>query len=468
VLIWAEMDQLDSHDLLARYADGESAIAGEIFERYVRRLVALADARIAPALRRRVDAEDVVQSAYRSFFVHAREGDYALTRPGDLWRLLAAITLHKLRDQAGRHRAARRDYRREQAAGDDGDSSRIAALPASPHATPAEIAAAVDELEQIVGGLGDGVRDAVSLRIAGRTVDEIAQTLGRSPRTIRRYLDEARHQLARTFGAASPPDVSPLPRDDACATLNYADYVLLSLVGRGGMGRVYRAREKATGAIVAIKALRKDRQRDVRAVNRFLAEADILRRLDHPGIVKVRGVGRFPAGGYFLALDFVRGEDLERRFARSPIAIDDTLRIGVAVADAVDFAHHQGVVHCDLKPANVMIDDCGRAVVTDFGFAQLIAGDCHSPRLAVGGTRKYMAPEVRAGAAPTVAADVYGLGVLLEALVAGAQTHEGMSGLALDAIHSVAARCMREDPLVRYSTACDVAVALRGVEAPPP
>ena len=107
------MSEPKSHELLKLYQDGQSEAATAIFDRYVARLIALARARIAPKLKKRVDPEDVVQSAYRSFFVHAKNQEYQLIRSGDLWRLLASTTLNKLYGQIEKHTAAKRNIDRE-------------------------------------------------------------------------------------------------------------------------------------------------------------------------------------------------------------------------------------------------------------------------------------------------------------------------------------------------------------------
>ena len=178
------MPSADSRELLAHFQAGDSTAAKRIFDRYVERLIALAAARLAPSLRRRVDPEDVVQSAYRSFFVHAQDGEYALRRAGDLWRLLASITLHKLHGQVERHTAGRRDFRREreptQSAHDDSVPLQD---PAAVEPSPAEVIALVEQLALFVQRLGDDCRLALQHRLAGESIEQIAKQLDRSPRT---------------------------------------------------------------------------------------------------------------------------------------------------------------------------------------------------------------------------------------------------------------------------------------------
>jgi RNA polymerase sigma factor (sigma-70 family) len=191
-------DAIDSEQLLAAFVAGKSSVADDIFNRYAKRLAGLARERLSPSLRRRVDPEDIVQSAFRSFFVHAPQGEYALARSGDLWRLLAAITLHKLRDQVDRHRAKRRDYRRERTLSPTTSDSEIESFgcAATSPATVDELAA-IEHLEAAFNRLPRLARQALSLRLAGNTIEDIAAALERSERTARRLLDEARHELTR-------------------------------------------------------------------------------------------------------------------------------------------------------------------------------------------------------------------------------------------------------------------------------
>jgi RNA polymerase sigma-70 factor (ECF subfamily) len=135
-----------SQELLLGYQAGESDAADLIFRRYVGRMVALARSRMSARLRQRVDPDDIVQSAYRSFFVHARTEEYVLRRSGDLWRLLASITLHKLYGQAERHTAARRSVAREIQ-----PEQRLALL-ASLEPTPVEAAALAEQLHLATDG----------------------------------------------------------------------------------------------------------------------------------------------------------------------------------------------------------------------------------------------------------------------------------------------------------------------------
>jgi serine/threonine-protein kinase len=222
------------------------------------------------------------------------------------------------------------------------------------------------------------------------------------------------------------------------------------------MGKVFRARCRQTGDLVAIKALHKRWQSDDRAVARFVQESQILARLRHPNIVGLRGLGQFPSGSYFMVLDYIEGTDLQSRLERGPLLLRQAVSTMHEIATAIDYAHRQGVVHCDLKPANTLLDQSGRALVTDFGFAYLLAGEL-GRRQSIGGTAGYLAPEIlKRHGPPTPAADIYSLGVLLSTLIAGATSHlaaEPQSDDLLARLRTVSQCCMEDIPEQRYSSA---------------
>lgn len=155
-----------------------------MFRRYFSRLTVLARARLAPRVARRVDADDIVMSAYRSFFVRARDGKLSLQRSGDLWRLLAAITINKVRRQTAHHQAEKRSIRREE------DVIGSAAAVFARHPSAEHAVAAAEELERIMEALTPAKRRILELRLLDHSHAEIAAELGRSERTVRRMLDE--------------------------------------------------------------------------------------------------------------------------------------------------------------------------------------------------------------------------------------------------------------------------------------
>jgi tetratricopeptide (TPR) repeat protein len=193
--------------------------------------------------------------------------------------------------------------------------------------------------------------------------------------------------------------------------------VIEKLVGQGGMGSVYRARDAATGLPVAVKVLHGDSP-ELRM--RFEREATVLAGLEHPNIVRYVGYGYGSRGEPWLAMEWLDGEDLAARAARGALALDEIVALARDVAAALSAAHARGVVHRDIKPANVFLDTSRRARVLDFGVARVAAASVLTRSGFMVGTAGYMAPEqIRAVRDIGPPADVFALGCVLYELLAG-------------------------------------------------
>lgn len=408
----------ESAHIFQRYVQGDQHAADELFYRYVERLTRLARSRLSAALGQRIDAEDVVMSAYRSFFIGARDGEFAIQHSGELWSLLVRITLNKLYRSAAHNTAQRRSIGREVALPDQ-------LANAQPSANDA--VALADELEAVMRGLPENRRRILELRLQGELIESIASELGINERTVRRALGEVREKLVKSAGlpddwsqpAPKPKSQSVPPSRPASATLRYADFVLEQQVGIGGMGRVYRATRKSDGAIFAIKYLRKSVLKRPGAVERFAEEASTVATLEHPNIVGVHGFGSTNAGGFFIAMDYVSGTDLATIAAREQPTTSQIAEWLLPICDALQHAHSRGVIHCDLKPANILVRDDGVPLLTDFGLAQR-TGDGLG-RASLSGTAPFMAPEQIDESLGTISerTDVYGLGAVVFNLATG-------------------------------------------------
>jgi RNA polymerase sigma-70 factor (ECF subfamily) len=181
-----------SGNLLDRWRQGDQQAAGELFRRYASRLVGLARSRLSAKFAQRVDPEEVVQSVYRTFFAEAQEGRYELQRGGDLWRLLVAMTLHKLNDQVKYH------SRRKRAVDTEEGLFGIGAHLLAREPSPLEALALVDEVEQLMGQLEPTHRSMVELRLQGHTMEEIAVRTRFSERTVRYVLERLKQQLTKS------------------------------------------------------------------------------------------------------------------------------------------------------------------------------------------------------------------------------------------------------------------------------
>ncbi len=236
-------------------------------------------------------------------------------------------------------------------------------------------------------------------------------------------------------------------------------YEVLSVLGRGGMGIVYLARDTALDREVALKVV--DRAATDRGTNagteavtsRALGgEARILARLEHPGIVPVHDFGELPDGRAYYAMKRVRGERLDK-WLTPERGIGDRLAVLLRVCEAVGFAHARGVVHCDLKPENVMVGEFGEVLVLDWGIAQSAT---RNPQSAVAGTPPFMSPEqLRGDAVLDHRVDIYALGVMLD-----------MIGGTAPPVAAIARKATSADPRSRYqdvpSLAADVTRFLDG------
>jgi serine/threonine-protein kinase len=261
-------------------------------------------------------------------------------------------------------------------------------------------------------------------------------------------------------------------------------YRIVSLLGRGGMGEVYKAEDLKLHQTVALKFLPEAVALDGAMLARFHNEVRIARQVAHPNVCRVYDIGETQTDGralHFLSMEFIDGEDLAsllRRIGRLPG--DKALELARQICAGVAAAHDNGVLHRDLKPANVMIDGRGKARITDFGLA-VVSEELRGEEVLTG-TPAYMAPEQLTGKEATQRSDIYALGLVLYELFTGKQVFEAKSIPELMALHEkstpttpsshvkeidplverVILRCLDKDPRQRPASAIQVAAALPG------
>jgi hypothetical protein len=269
-------------------------------------------------------------------------------------------------------------------------------------------------------------------------------------------------------------------------------YEILSVIGRGGMGIVYKAQHRELRRTVALKTILAAALADPQVLARFYAEAEVVARLQHPNIIQVFELGTIepqPGAPYpspFLALEYVDGGTLAQRMANPHVA-QEAARLVAQLARAADAAHRLGVIHRDLKPSNVLLTRDGEPKIADFGVAKLLGAERDGPaRFAteagmVVGTLEYMAPEQVAGAAPTPALDVYALGVILYQLLTARVPLQGVTAvetmnlvlrqepvpprrlqphLPRD-LETICLKCLEKEPSRRYASAAALAEDLQ-------
>src|SRR6201993_3407756 len=207
-------------------------------------------------------------------------------------------------------------------------------------------------------------------------------------------------------------------------------YRVISRVGSGGMADVYLAQDQLLGREVAVKVLHQHFAEDQEFVERFKREASSAAALSHPNIVGIFGRGEWN-GTYYIAMEYVAGRSLKVIVReQGPLAPAAAIDIVVQILRAARFAHRRGVIHRDLKPHNVIIDDEGRARVTDFGIARAGASDMTLTG-SIMGTAQYLSPEQAQGYPVSAASDLYSVGVILYELLTGAVPFEGESAVAI-------------------------------------
>ena len=393
--------------LLLEWKSGDEHAAGILFDRYAFRLVALVARRLNRRYRSQIDPDAVMQSAMGSFFEAARHSRIQVSHSVSLWRLLATFARRKLARSIERHSASKRG----------GKQTRV---PLDQAVDQTEIFSADDSdadeiLDQLRAELPADQFSVVEALLAGLTQQEIAKSLGIDERTVRRRISRVRKLLS----PVADETTNPLSRDSdkqglvASSTtlprVNYNQFVLGKLIGSGGFGKVYRASMQFDGSTIAAKFLRKAFWQNDEARESFIREINAASRINHPGVIRYLGYGESPHGGPYVLSEWIDGRPMHETDGPSEQRFTQWLR---QICEAMQSVHSATLVHGDLTPANILIDDRDRVTITDFGFSQASVG-ATSPIL--GGTLGFAAPEQIDPAFGNISpkTDIYAIGGLI-------------------------------------------------------
>ncbi len=265
------------------------------------------------------------------------------------------------------------------------------------------------------------------------------------------------------------------PLTPAELAVHFPQLEIIECLGRGGMGVVYKARQKSLNRLVALKLLAPERVQDAKFAERFAHEAQALAKLNHPNIVTIHDFGE--AGGfYFLLMEFVDGVNLRQAMKAGRFTPEQALAVVPPVCEALQYAHEHGIVHRDIKPENLLLDKIGRVKIADFGIAKMLHQDGSDIGLAESqpaGTPQYMAPEQKEHRRTDHRADIYSLGVVLYELLTGELPADKLQPpsrkIQIDVrLDEIVLRALEAKPELRYQTAGEFRTQLETVVSAPP
>lgn len=247
-------------------------------------------------------------------------------------------------------------------------------------------------------------------------------------------------------------------------------YEIIGVIGKGGMGTVYKAKQLSLNRTVAIKVLKKEYASEKDFILRFNREAEVLARLSHPNIVPIIDKG-VKNGLFYFVMEYIDGETLRQKLKKGRLRFDEAIKYTLQILRAISFAHKQNVIHRDLKPENVLIDTNGNVRIADFGLADIVGAQNDYSLTGSGmamGTAHYMAPEQRRDAKRVdMRADIFSLGITLYEMLSG-EVPQGnfkkiyqIRGDVPPSIDMVIEKSISSKPQDRYQSADEMATAIR-------
>jgi len=284
---------------------------------------------------------------------------------------------------------------------------------------------------------------------------------------------------------ASPTETLEAPKEELTTGSIFAGrYQIIEELGKGGMGKVYKVLDKDINEKVALKLLKPEIATDAKTIERFRNELKLARKVSHKNVCRMYDLGK-DKGTHYITMEFVPGEDLKSSISRmGPITVGKTIAVAKQICEGLAEAHGLGVVHRDLKPQNIMVDQEGNARIMDFGIARSVRGKGITGASVMIGTPEYMSPEQVEGKETDQRSDIYSLGVILYEMVTGRVPFEGDTPFTIgvkhkselpqnpkelnaqlpDDLNRVILRCLEKDKDSRYQSAGEVRSELERIE----
>ncbi len=410
------LSDLSASDLVRSWKAGDERAAEVLVDRYCIRLVAFITSRLDRRWRHEIAPEDVVQSALGGFFHAVAESRIRISQSVSAWHLLATIAKRKLLRSIDRQSALKRG----------GDVARVpldaVVTQWSQEPSQQDAEELVQALHAMAGELEPDLRELLRALLRGETQQEIAEAQQIAERTVRRRVERLRALLASAADTPNQAKTRAADQDFCMESLpqwHYRDFVLGKMIGHGGFGKVYRAvTQGSTPQTVAVKFLRKRLWANPDAKRQFLREIDHASRIEHPSIVRYLGWGSSPHGGPYVVQQWISGTPLANH-GTVPARQFTTWMLDIC--NALQAVHRFGVVHGDLTPTNILVQESGQIMITDFGFSRRLEAEPRESKpgqpeseTPIGGTLGFAAPEQIHGAFGEICpqTDIYALGGL--------------------------------------------------------
>ena len=417
-----------SRELIELWRAGSQEAAQVLLARYEVRLIALVASRLSRRYKDRIAPEDVVQSAMGSFFRVTKASaktSIKLESTVTAWSILTTFARRKLARAIERETAFKRGGGWDRISFDD----LLPILSTEPAAIEAD-----EILVDVRSVLDEEQIQLLNLLLENASQTEAAEKIGVDERTIRRRIVTIRETVASRLASQNEPDsssVDPSTANISLPNISYRTFVLGKLLGSGALGKVYLARMQTDGKPIAVKFMHRHLWSSPKSRFSLLNEIDQASKINHPGVIKYLGWGQSPHGGPYIVSEYVAGRSLASVGHHDAKTAVQWL---VQICDAIAASHQAGIVHGDLTPNNILVDDKGRIVVIDFGFAtqskhwlseENKLAQSVDPFESTGGTLGFAAPEQISSAFGKISCctDIYAIGGLAYYLLTGQSPH---------------------------------------------